>query len=297
MVRAALRRLNAHLSRRQESINSRGPSGKSSSAPASDEALAALRGVFPEGPDAKAYFEKHLTRLARTLTLIPRAPEGGCALELGCYMQITPLLKPLRGYTEVRGAAYGTPGTSVLKTAVMRDSVFHCEIDLFDVEKDRFPYSDGHFDLVLACELIEHMLADPMHLLLECRRVLKDGGKLLLSTPNVGSLTSVWRALHGYDNPQIYYQYSRPREGKPPETPHVREYTAFELANAVRSAGFEVELLITEPIAELAEHQPMWNFLEEHGFNTSHRGEQTYCIAVKKATLAVDRYPRFLYTD
>ncbi len=160
---------------------------------------------------------------------------------------------------------------------------FDCTVDLFDAERDVYPYPDGHFETVLACELIEHMIYDPMHLLLECRRVLEDGGRLLLTTPNIASLTSVWRALHGYNNPQIFYQYTRPVPGAAPDIQHMREYTAYELRDAVRAAGFEVETLLTEPIEKFSEHLPVWNFLEENGFNTAYRGEQTYCVAVKRA--------------
>jgi len=35
------------------------------------------------------YFEEHLHRLARTLTLVPEPRATGRVLELGCYMQIT----------------------------------------------------------------------------------------------------------------------------------------------------------------------------------------------------------------
>ena len=42
---------------------------------------------------------------------------------------------------------------------------------------------------------------------------------------------------------------------------------------------------------------PMWGFLESHGYNTSLRGEQTYCIAVKRSELPLTRFPRFLYTE
>ena len=105
------------------------------------------------------------------------------------------------------------------------------------------------------------------------------------------------RVLHGYDNPQIYYKYSRPRSDRPPEIPHVREYTAFELQYALQASGFEIETAFTEPIDESARHLPMWNFLEEHGYNTSMRGEQTYCLAIKRSGLPVTRYPEFLYAE
>ena len=77
----------------------------------------------------------------------------------------------------------------------------------------------------------------------------------------------------------------------------MREYTAFELRAALEAAGYEIESLFTEPIAGLEMNRPMWNFLEDHGYNTSLRGEQTYCVAVKRSDLPVTRYPRFLYSE
>lgn len=256
-----------------------------------------LRGLdIPAGAD-REYFDKHMPRLARTLTLVPRPRSSGRILELGCYMQITPFLGRWRGYSDIRGAYYGPSGHTARRIAKVRGEEFELAVDLFDAERDRYPYADGSFETVLACELIEHLVRDPMHLLLECRRVLEEGGRLLVTTPNVASLTSVARALHGYDNPQISSAYPRPRPDSADEVPHVREYTAFELRTAVEAAGFEIENLFTEPIAELEMNRPMWNFLEENGYNTSMRGEQTYCVAVKRGDWPVIRYPRFLYSE
>lgn len=36
-------------------------------------------------------------------------------------------------------------------------------------------------------------------------------------------------------------------------------------------------------------------FLERSGYPTALRGEQTYCLARKRAHLPVTRYPKFLY--
>jgi SAM-dependent methyltransferase len=212
-------------------------------------------------------------------------------------MQLTPFLEFWRCYRDVRGAYFGALGETRQGAANVHGKPFQCTIDLFDVERDRFPYDDNRFESVLACELFEHLLRDPMHLLLECRRILEEGGRLILTTPNVASLTSVARALHGYDNPQLYSEYRRPGADGSTDPPHVREYTAFELRDLLQAAGFEVESLFTEPIGELAMNLPIWNFLEEHGYNTSLRGEQTYCVAVKRSGLPVTRYPKFLYSD
>jgi len=228
---------------------------------------------------------------------VPPSRTSGRILELGCYMHITPFLQPLRGYRDVRGAHYGRLGATERKTASVRGRVFEVCMDLFDAERDRFPYDDGYFETVLVCEVVEHLLYDPMHLLLECHRILEERGRLVVTTPNVASLKGVACVLHGYDNPQLYSKYTRPRPDSPPNIPHVREYTAFEVQYALRAAGFEIETVFTEPIAEWAEHLPMWNFLKENGYNTSMRGEQTYCIGIKRSGLPVTRYPEFLYAD
>jgi len=262
-----------------------------------ETAVEQLRGLdLPEG-EIREYFRQHLPRLARTLTLVPRARTSGRILELGCYMQITPFLQRWRGYSDVRGAYYGELGRTDRRTTSVQGEQIEIPVDLFDAERDRYPYDDGSFETVLACELIEHLCQDPMHLLLECHRILEDGGRLIVTTPNIASLTSVARVLHGYGNPQIFSAYQRERVDAIEESQHVREYTAFELRTAVEAAGFEIEELFTEPIAGLEMNQPMWNFLEENGYNTSLRGEQTYCVAVKRRDLPVTRYPKFLYSD
>lgn len=52
---------------------------------------------------------------------------------------------------------------------------------------EALPFQDEAFDVVVATELIEHVRY-PATMLQEIRRVLRDGGELLLSTPNVASL-------------------------------------------------------------------------------------------------------------
>jgi SAM-dependent methyltransferase len=292
-----LRRMNTFLSRRYDSSAVRGDlRGLGASRSEVDAARDLLR-TLDLPPEARPYFEHHLERLAHTLALIP--PSSGCGriLELGCYLQITPFLARGRGYREVRGAYLGALGTTERKTASVRGEPFEVSVDLFDAERDPYPYEDGFFETVLACELIEHLISDPMHLLLECRRVLEEGGKLIVTTPNAASLACVANVLHGYDSPQLYGQYSRPRQDSTVELPHVREYTAHELRVALEAAGFEIETMLTEHTAGFEANEPVRTLLEEHGYNSALRGEQTYCVAVKRSALSVTRYPRFLYSE
>ena len=241
-------------------------------------------------PSDSAYLQAHLQRLVRTLTLVP--PHGRRALELGSYGHMAAALKHVAGYADVRGAYYGEPGADRKTLPIRNQPGFILDVDLFDAERHPFPYADGEFDLVLCCELIEHLIRDPMHMLFECHRILSPGGLLVLTTPNTASYSSVACALHGWRNPQVFSTYPAPGHA---DTPHVREYTPREIADAVTAAGFEVEALFTERAAAPDEGAWVKALLEREGFDTALRGEQTYCVARKQTGLPRDRHPNWLY--
>ena len=261
-----------------------------------EEIKSFLRSVDVADEAARAYRELHIERIARTLSVVPPPGRTKRVLELGAYMQMTPALQCVLGYEEVRGAYYGPIGRVDTKTVTLGGKeVFRCYVDLFDAEKDRFPYDDGRYDAVLACEVIEHLLHDPMFMLLEINRVLVDGGALILTTPNVASFTAIACVLEG-GHPQLYSPYPNP-QGKDNETeiPHVHEYTPEQVRGAMVAAGFEVEYLFTEKVAGYDNDLFMRSFLERTGYSTVLRGEQIYCVARKRAGAEITRYPPFLY--
>ena len=162
-----------------------------------DEIVAFVRSMDQPDEGARQYLEIHVPRIARTLGLVPKPQGSSRILEMGAYMQMTPALHCVLGYKEVRGAYFGPLGRTDEKSITIGGKeAFRCFVDLFDAEKDKYPYPDGHFETVLACEIFEHLLHDPMHMLLEMNRVLSNGGTLLLTTPNVCSFT----AVHGCSN-------------------------------------------------------------------------------------------------
>lgn len=69
---------------------------------------------------------------------------------------------------------------------------------------ERLPYEDATFDAVVSIEGIEH-IRRPFDFVGECARILKPGGVLILTTPNISSLRSRWRwFLTGFHNKGKY---------------------------------------------------------------------------------------------
>jgi glycosyltransferase involved in cell wall biosynthesis/SAM-dependent methyltransferase len=257
--------------------------------------------ILSWAPDeaAKAYIETHLTRFEKTLAITPPGGPGDRILEMGSYLQITPALKTRLGYGEVRGCYYGPAG----KTDVHERSVqsidgeqFHCALELFDAEKDRFPYDDGYFSTVLCCELVEHLTEDPMHMMQEINRILRPGGHLVLTTPNIGSLRAIAAILSGY-HPGFFPAYIRPRvEGEEPEARHNREYTAREITLLFYYAGFEITLLETGPFRNepKPEHEWVKHLLNRYEQPADLRGDGIYAVGRKTGPVR-ERYPAWLY--
>jgi glycosyltransferase involved in cell wall biosynthesis/SAM-dependent methyltransferase len=251
----------------------------------------------PVEDGSRAYVESHLTRLEKTLAVTPRGSDEDRILEMGAYLQITPALKTQLGYGEVRGCYYGRSGETTMKTVESESGeTFACRIDLFDAERDRFPYEDGYFSTVLCCELLEHLNADPMHMMIEINRIVKMEGHLVLTTPNIASLRAIAGILQGF-HPMLFPAYMRPRESGEVDARHSREYTAREIQSLLEVSGFEVTLLDTGPFRDEPKPELGWveHLLNRYMLSNDHRGDGIYAVG-KKVAPVKDRYPSWLYS-
>lgn len=246
--------------------------------------------------ESRVYAGAHITRLVKTLSIIPPGGPQDRVLEMGAYLQMTPPLKTKLGYGEVRGCYYGEAGTTEDRTVQSDEGeIFECKIDLFDAEKDAFPYQNEHFSTVLCCELIEHLAADPMHMMAEINRVLKPGGHLVLTTPNIASLRGLAAILQGW-HPGFFSSYIRPPEEGEPEARHNREYAPREIHRLLECAGFAVALLETGPFLEEPHPEHGWvlHLLERYGLPADLRGDGIYAVGRKTGAVR-ERYPSWLY--
>jgi methionine biosynthesis protein MetW len=66
-----------------------------------------------------------------------------------------------------------------------------------DIDEQTFPFTNDYFDLVYCGEIIEHLF-NPDHLLDEVQRILKPGGKCIITTPNLAGWPNRLSLLLGY---------------------------------------------------------------------------------------------------
>jgi glycosyltransferase involved in cell wall biosynthesis/SAM-dependent methyltransferase len=193
--------------------------------------------------ELRGYVEADFRRFVYTLGLVPEK-SGQNVLELGANPYFTTtLLKKFRDANLFLANFFDAsePEGSQKVTIGETGEVLEYRYKQFNIEKDSFPYQDNFFDVVLFCEIIEHLLSDPVHALTEIRRVLKPTGMLALTTPNVARLDNVRRMVAGenvYDPYSSHGTYGR----------HNREYTQEELFQLLSANGFSIKTMFTADV-------------------------------------------------
>lgn len=97
---------------------------------------------------------------------------------------------------------------------------------------DIFPIKDKSFDLIIAGEVIEHIL-DVELFLKETNRILKEDGYVVISTPNLATFKDRIRFLFGKMPRQInpHHEYLKL---------HIRQFTYSSLKESLNISGFNL---------------------------------------------------------
>ena len=256
-----------------------------------EEAINYVAGFFTEDQAATGYLRRHAERIIETVKLVPIGDATQRLLELSSYLQMTPLVKRDGGYGEIAITNWWQ-GEDREIVQRLRHAATGEELSFpmqnVDVERDRFPYPDEYFDVALCCEIIEHLTQDPMHMLIELNRVLKWGGLVILTTPNIASAFSIQEALAG-SSPYIYGSYNLVSRADR----HSREYTPKDVRTALEAAGFKVVRLFTKNLWHRTDEQFL-RWLDHTGVPSDLRGDNIFAVG-RKASAQIERYPDRLY--
>ena len=157
--------------------------------------------------------------------LIPLIPnDARCILEVGCASGMTGRELKRRNGAFVAGIELNANAATAAKNVL--DDVLHG-----DIEKIDLPYRDSSFDCILFADVLEHLI-DPLTALVKVRRLLKKGGSVVASIPNV--------QFHGVIHQLIEGNWTYEKEGILDET-HLRFFTYKEIQKMFSQAGYSIQ--------------------------------------------------------
>jgi len=142
-----------------------------------------------------------------TAALARHAPRGGALLDVGCWDGV---------YTVEYGEACRASrlfGVEVCEDQAQAAEQQAIQVARCNLELPRFPWPDASMDVVVCNQVLEH-LKNIFAVMDEIARVLKPGGILVVSVPNLGSLHSRIMLLLGMQ-PSMIRVFG----------PHVRSFT------------------------------------------------------------------------
>lgn len=119
----------------------------------------------------------------------------------------------------------------------------HIAFDASNLRTYSLPYADESFDVVIMCQVLEHLNFNPLPVINEINRVLKTGGLLYLAVPNLASLHNRLMLARGQSILPSIPQYLAQLD--PTQNMivglHWREYTMPEVRQMLDSLGFRVD--------------------------------------------------------
>lgn len=163
---------------------------------------------------AKVYFPRSI--------LDENIPPHSRVLDVGCAF----------GYFLKLCDEYGleTYGLDISEYALEKaKTITKAKLYLHDVNDGLRIFQNEFFDLITMFDVIEHV-ENPYTFLIESRRVLKSGGKLIITTPNLNAITRFWKK-------DKWYGYI--------DDSHLYLFTPTSLRSLVERAGFKTMKLET----------------------------------------------------
>lgn len=114
------------------------------------------------------------------------------------------------------------------KESAQKAAPYYNQIFALDLDKDEIPMMEP-FDYIIMADILEH-LYDPMALLVNMRAFLKEGGRLIISLPNVANLIvrfSLFLGIFNYREKGIL------------DKSHIRFFTLRTAEGLIKKAGFK----------------------------------------------------------
>jgi len=224
--------------------------------------IIAIWGKISEYLPPDEYFARTKTRSCELISqFIEQIPSGNSPiLEIGSYTGYNVIVLKELGY---QIHAIDLPEV-VAKASIKKNyDRYHIPFNPYRVSKEeKIPYPDGFFSAILLIEVLEHLTVNPIYLLSEIKRVLKPGGKILLTTPNQLRLRGRIKVFFGKsmnDDPARFVQSFQKQGDTDDSGYHWKLYTAKEIKVLSSATGLLLNNMSYRWVSCPAPH----NFMEK----------------------------------
>jgi len=152
-------------------------------------------------------------------------------LEIGCAAGMTGKALRERSLEEL-------VGVELLEEMAEKAKPYYTRVFAGDIEQLELPFENCHFDCIIYGDVLEH-LVDPWALLKRHRLLLKDGGAMVVSIPNIRHYRIVKKLL-------LHDTWEYTGDGILDKT-HLRFFTLKSMRSMLEEAGFEIVTIIKRP--------------------------------------------------
>lgn len=197
------------------------------------EVIADAEKVIGEAAVKGDYYQCCQDRFSMLVSMaIQHLPTGARILDIGNAPGYLAIMLDKAGYS-IDGINLSDDWNSTYPDISYVD---HFRVQACDIEKSALPYPDCAFDAIVFTEVLEHIaLRHPRELLPEFLRVLRPGGLVLFSTPNVCNVSNIISLMKGnnifWDSDIFFGGTDR----------HNREFTPKEARELFEGSGFVVQ--------------------------------------------------------
>ncbi len=244
--------------------------------------------------------EDSVRRFSFTASNIPCAlNKDSTILDIGGTVFWLPIYQEILGYKNI--TIICRPGGTFIEEYEKHKILNEINLKIVecDAEMDIYPLPAEYADCIICCELLEHLAGDPMNIISEGNRILKNKGIFCMTTPNVLSRYGVIKILFG-GHPYSWSSFTCSFGDR-----HNREYTPNEIIKLYEAGGFFIFTLIS--FDWIKSDQLITRILAYIGgflltlpatlirmvpFNMR---KASLLISAQKAGKLQDRYPLFLY--
>jgi SAM-dependent methyltransferase len=205
--------------------------------------------------DANDYVAKARDRMDRTFDLIAPFVKDATVLDVGASPFYLLDRAKRAGAARCHGIYFANDDHPLRHTDRIYSPAGPIEISHADAENEGFPFADDAVDVLTACEILEHFDAFPVRFAKEVRRVLRPGGHLCITVPNVASIANIIKLVLQRN---IYMKYRSDVTGR-----HKHEYTLSQLKAFIAYLGMDVVKAgyMPSPTSDLYKLRPAYRAL------------------------------------